>query len=93
MAVSYMSIANCSNRTLWDWLSSLKKTLAPCLSIAFQEMTYINGRVVSAASEPSAAPHIETLSFNRNDTIITWSDPEVGTDIALSFQEAQGCNY
>lgn len=28
-----------------------------------------------------------------DDTIITWSDPEVGTDIALSFQEARGCNY
>lgn len=27
------------------------------------------------------------------DTIITWSDPEIGTDIALSFQEAVGCNH
>jgi hypothetical protein len=27
------------------------------------------------------------------DTIITWSDPELGTDIALSFQEAVGCSY
>lgn len=28
-----------------------------------------------------------------DDTIITWSDPELGTDIALSFQEAVGCSY
>ncbi len=27
------------------------------------------------------------------DTIITWTDTELGTDIALSFQEAAGCNY
>ena len=27
------------------------------------------------------------------DTIITWSDPDINTDIALSFQEAVGCNY
>mmetsp|Transcript_36846 Transcript_36846/g.103965 ORF Transcript_36846/g.103965 Transcript_36846/m.103965 type:complete len:862 (+) Transcript_36846:313-2898(+) len=28
-----------------------------------------------------------------DNTIITWSDAEVGTEIALSFQEAQGCTY
>jgi protein phosphatase-4 regulatory subunit 3 len=27
------------------------------------------------------------------DTIITWTDPDICTDIALSFQEAVGCNY
>ena len=27
------------------------------------------------------------------DTIITWTDPGIHTDIALSFQEAMGCNY
>ena len=27
------------------------------------------------------------------DTIITWTDPDIHTDIALSFQEAMGCNY
>ena len=27
------------------------------------------------------------------DTIITWSDAELQTDIALSFQEAAGCNH
>ena len=27
------------------------------------------------------------------DTIITWTDPDINTDIALSFQEAEGCNH
>jgi hypothetical protein len=27
------------------------------------------------------------------DTIISWLDLEVGTDLAISFQEAIGCNY
>lgn len=28
-----------------------------------------------------------------DDTIITWTDAEIGTDIALSFAEVVGCNY
>lgn len=27
-----------------------------------------------------------------DDTIITWSDHDIGTDVALSFQEATGCH-
>lgn len=27
-----------------------------------------------------------------DETIITWSDVDVGTDVALSFQEANGCH-
>ena len=27
-----------------------------------------------------------------DDTIITWTDVDVGTDVALSFQEASGCH-
>jgi protein phosphatase 4 regulatory subunit 3 len=27
-----------------------------------------------------------------DDTIITWTDSDVGTDVALSFQEANGCH-
>lgn len=27
-----------------------------------------------------------------DETIITWTDPDIGTDVALSFQEGQGCN-
>lgn len=26
------------------------------------------------------------------DTIISWTDPEVATDLALSFQETMGCS-
>jgi hypothetical protein len=28
-----------------------------------------------------------------HDTIISWLDREVGTDLAISFQESVGCNY
>ena len=28
----------------------------------------------------------------KDDTIITWTDVDVGTDVALSFQEATGCH-
>jgi hypothetical protein len=27
------------------------------------------------------------------DTIISWTDPEVATDLALSFQETMGCSF
>lgn len=30
--------------------------------------------------------------LHAEETIITWSDAEIGTDVALSFQEADGCN-
>lgn len=29
---------------------------------------------------------------HADETIITWTDPDIGTDVALSFQEGQGCN-
>eukprot|EP00249_Psilotum_nudum_P024110 c29096_g2_i3 orf=615-3137(+) len=29
----------------------------------------------------------------QEDTIISWTDPEAATDLALSFQEAMGCSY
>ncbi|CAI5527351.1 unnamed protein product [Closterium sp. Naga37s-1] len=29
----------------------------------------------------------------QEDTIISWTDPEVATDLALSFQESMGCSY
>jgi hypothetical protein len=40
---------------------------------------------------PGSQPDI--FAVVAEDTIITWSDPEIGTDIALSFQEAAGCDY
>jgi len=33
------------------------------------------------------------VAATAEDTIITWTDPELQTDIALSFQEAAGCNH
>lgn len=33
-----------------------------------------------------------TLHHVADETIITWSDAEIGTDVALSFQEAGGCD-
>ena len=35
--------------------------------------------------------HCEHLSVT--DTIISWTDPEVATDLALSFQETMGCTF
>ena len=32
------------------------------------------------------------LHYAADETIITWSDAEIGTDVALSFQEAGGCD-
>jgi phenolic acid decarboxylase len=32
------------------------------------------------------------VCFLADETIITWTDPDIGTDVALSFQEGQGCN-
>jgi protein phosphatase-4 regulatory subunit 3 len=29
----------------------------------------------------------------QEDTIISWTDPEVATDLALSFQETMGCSF
>ena len=35
---------------------------------------------------------LRNSAAHADDTIITWSDPEIGTDIALSFQESVGCS-
>lgn len=40
----------------------------------------------SLAARPPRSPP-------SDDTIITWPDPALGTDIALSFQDAGGCNH
>lgn len=29
----------------------------------------------------------------QEDTIVSWTDPEVATDLALSFQETMGCTF
>ena len=38
---------------------------------------------------PPPFPPVWLLS----ETIISWTDPEVATDLALSFQESMGCAY
>ncbi|KAL1372405.1 hypothetical protein AAHE18_01G201500 [Arachis hypogaea] len=35
----------------------------------------------------------EDIYRKQEDTIISWRDPEYGTDLALSFQETSGCSY
>eukprot|EP00887_Chlorella_sp_A99_P007007 scaffold2.g7007.t1 len=37
--------------------------------------------------------HVSVEYMEGDDTIITWSDADLGTDVALSFQESRGCNY
>ncbi|KAK9804713.1 hypothetical protein WJX72_001481 [[Myrmecia] bisecta] len=67
------------------------------VSVEFMEQSGALGLVVISEADT------RTLLIHRiskhaiyhrqgEDTIITWSDPEIGTDIALSFQEAVGCN-
>eukprot|EP00877_Chromochloris_zofingiensis_P013810 jgi/Chrzof1/8683/Cz03g20120.t1 len=34
----------------------------------------------------------EDIYHRQDDTIITWTDPDLQADVALSFQEAAGCN-
>lgn len=35
----------------------------------------------------------EDIYHKQEDTIISWRDPEISTDLALSFQETTGCSY
>ncbi|KAL1320815.1 hypothetical protein HN51_065522 [Arachis hypogaea] len=35
----------------------------------------------------------EDIYRKQEDTIISWRDPESGTELALSFQETSGCSY
>jgi hypothetical protein len=43
-------------------------------------------------SAPAAALKQPPTGTCAEDTIITWTDKDIGTDVALSFQEAVGCN-
>ena len=89
-----------SNPTRWGWWSSLRRTrTARCSSTASPWTTSTSGRAVRAPPlrtqlcQPFAGSGDTRVSARAEDTIITWSDPEIGTDIALSFQEAVGCNH
>lgn len=52
----------------------------------------------SSRARPSSSVLPRTVSDSSvsllfaDETIITWTDPDIGTDVALSFQEAQGCS-
>jgi protein phosphatase-4 regulatory subunit 3 len=51
-----------------------------------------NSRVFGLAvplAQSTCRPPVFVLA---DETIITWTDPDIGTDVALSFQEAQGCS-
>lgn len=37
--------------------------------------------------------HYFQISDFSLDTIISWRDPELSTEVALSFQEPTGCSY
>jgi hypothetical protein len=41
---------------------------------------------------PRTVPDWPLSLLFADETIITWTDPDIGTDVALSFQEAQGCS-
>lgn len=68
------------------------------VSVEYMEQSDSMGLVVISEDDPSRTLLVHKISrddiYHRQgeDTIISWSDPEVNTDIALSFQEAHGCN-
>lgn len=67
------------------------------VSVEFMEQANAMGLVV-VSEEDARTLLVHKVSrediYNRQgeETIIMWSDPDIGTDIALSFQEATGCN-
>lgn len=44
------------------------------------------------STAPSQLSDTVGCPVSADETIITWTDPDIGTDVALSFQEGQGCN-
>jgi protein phosphatase-4 regulatory subunit 3 len=68
------------------------------VSVEYMEQSDAAGLVV-ISEEDTSTLLIHRISrddiYQRQgaDTIISWLDPEIGTDIAISFQEAIGCNY
>lgn len=67
------------------------------VSVDYSEETDTSSLVVvSEGDSRTLLSHRITraTSYQRqgDDTIITWTDPDAGTDVALSFQEPRGCN-
>ena len=49
---------------------------------------------IQSGLEPNDANHVSVLipvHSVADETIISWTDSEAGTDIAISFQESAGC--
>jgi hypothetical protein len=91
---------SCSNPTQLALSSSLRnRTHGLCSFTRFRHKISTNVKEVmhGAASShrcfngTAAAFRFVALAF-ADETIITWSDAEIGTDVALSFQEAGGCD-
>ncbi|CAL5223154.1 g5623 [Coccomyxa viridis] len=68
------------------------------VSVEYLEQSDSLGLVVISEEDTHRTLLIHRIVFEDiyyrqgDDTIITWSDPEIGTDIALSFQESVGCS-
>lgn len=67
------------------------------VSIEYLERSEAVGLVV-IDEEDNATLLVHRISADdiyrkTQDTIIAWTDPEVATDLALSFQETMGCSY
>ena len=51
---------------------------------------------IHSGLEPNDTDHVSVLipmHSVADDTIISWTDSEAGTDIAISFQETAGCRH
>ncbi|KAJ7531832.1 hypothetical protein O6H91_14G061000 [Diphasiastrum complanatum] len=67
------------------------------ISVEYLERSETVGLVVIDESDNSTLLvhriSIDDIYRRQEDTIISWTDSEVATDLALSFQEAMGCSY
>lgn len=68
------------------------------VSVEYMEQSNTTGLVVISEEQDTRTLLIHEIQtqdiYQRqgDETIITWSDAEIGTDVALSFQEAGGCD-
>lgn len=76
--------------------------MIPCLCTVFHQMKSIEGKKVHIRISCGDANHFfldystftyQLIFLTFADTIISWRDPDISTELALSFQEAAGCSY
>lgn len=78
------------HRILHEDIYNRQGTLqAPC---CWCTLTCTWGPVDDLSVLASVLSKTPTCSVLADETIITWTDPDIGTDVALSFQEGHGCN-